>query len=167
MPPKNKSLKIKSSSSSTHKKSLSKPKKTNTLSKKKTSTNNKTTPHKKPSDHTHTCPIPNCSFTSSNTRSNPPISICIHIETQHDLSEISAIGPIPFSDRLLHKCHICHIKIYTRQCDLKKHLNSAHQFNRTATNSTLLLNKFNPPSPTHWISSLKWLYNLDLTPPPF
>ena len=89
----------------------------------------------------------------------------------HDnYNDLNKITTSQWQDSNLHFCHHCNNKIFKTQGFLARHIQNAHhKENDTDNNLTRLLHYIStPPSSTNMLeTTLPWIHNLNIEPPPF
>ena len=125
-------------------------------------------PTRQPPKH---CPVPDCPWKVPTECQNPHASLKEHLVTEHaETNPTTYMTPNYCHRHGFHICQACNTPtaIFNCQGHLKQHITKKH--NRTETNSKLVAKTYRhatPENEANWKASLSFLYNLELTPPPF
>ena len=121
---------------------------------------------------THTtCPYPSCSWHSTpSTGRRTTDQLRLHIQQTHPDQPTTHLTDRFCQQHNLHPCRHCNdpAAIYLTPRHLQAHTNRSHC--RQTTNLTIIQNTLRHLSPTQiqqWQDQLAFLYQLELTPPPF
>ena len=119
-----------------------------------------------------TCPYPTCSWhsTPSQTPRQTTDELRLHIQQTHPDLPTTHLTDRFCQQHNLHPCRYCNdpAAIYLTPRHLQAHTNRSHC--RHTTNINIVQTTLRHLSPTQtqqWLDQLAFLYNLDLTPPPF
>ena len=112
----------------------------------------------------------NCPFKGCKTSCNTPTTIREHITIAHSTS-LHKIDNEWWKKSTLHPCKLCNFKkIFKNPGFLNRHILRHHTTRDSTSNNITILKKYIPSPPNtdpQWNTSLIWLHNLKITPPPF